>query len=106
MVIELINVPRASEVKMPKRQVQLTKNICRWGNHTLANLLAALCIRQYPSEHRKVPRKKNQVFTLMSIRTLSPSIVRTSPKLGRGTGEGAHFEPLAIEQVVGGENCQ
>jgi hypothetical protein len=55
---ELRNVPIASEAKSEKMQVVLTKKIWFLGNQILANLFAALIMKQKPKEQKKVPKLK------------------------------------------------
>lgn len=52
----LRKVPRASEAKRAKTQRALARAIWARGNQRVANWLAALSMKQKPSEQRKVPR--------------------------------------------------
>jgi hypothetical protein len=55
---ELRKVPIASEANSEKMQVVLTINIWFLGNQILANLFAALIMKQNPKEQKNVPKLK------------------------------------------------
>lgn len=51
----LKNVPKASEANNANTDIDVAKNICFYGNHKFANLVAPLIIKQKPREQTKVP---------------------------------------------------
>ena len=57
---ELRKLPMASEVKRAKMHNELARNISYLGNHSLANLGAALKRKQYPKELMAVPSRKKE----------------------------------------------
>lgn len=58
MVNVLMATPTASEANSAKTQVELTRNICLWGNQIFANLFAPLIMKQKPKEQMKFPTKR------------------------------------------------
>lgn len=57
---ELRKLPIASEVNNAKMHKELARNISYLGNHSLANLGAALKRKQKPKELMTVPSRKKE----------------------------------------------
>lgn len=55
---ELNRLPRASEPKMEKTQIELARKTWDLGNQRFGNLVEALTIKQKPNEQRNVPKQK------------------------------------------------